>query len=154
MARTYEFGAGPIEALYRRQHDGEIGEQLALDEAARLAPHYTPDELVAFADDVVRYGYAGRWEIALGLDALAGAVVRADAPRFAAYEPRLASLHLRVATLGLYHRPDRTLYRAALARGERAHAEAPDPQERALLAHLLGILHLDPWPRTAAMTCS
>ena len=145
MARTYEFGAGPIEALYRRQHDGEIGEQLALDEAARLAPHYTPDELVALADDVVRYGYAGRWEVALGLDALVSAVTRADAPRFAAYESRLAALHLRVATTGLYHQPNVTLYREALARGERAFAAETDPQHRGTLAQLLGILHLDPW---------
>lgn len=145
MQRLFRLGTGPLEALYQRQHDGEIGAALARAEAALLAPHYPAEELLALADDLVALARSGQWEIAYALHVLLVAVTMADRQRFSAGESQLAVCHLRLATFVLYQRPDRALYIEARTRGERAHAAESDSERRSTLAHELGLLHLDPW---------
>lgn len=141
------FGKGPIEAVFRELATGQIGAAVAHDQVQDPAFTRVVSRayLAHLSDQTVRWGYQGKWPNAIVLHELVWNCFKASRDRFPDLGPDLAADRLRVLTNALWYQPSVTWYRAALTVGTAEFESTPDPAHRAELAHLLGILHLDPY---------
>lgn len=144
----YPFGAGPLEAIWVKLNNGEVGQTTAQHQAAELARrgllHATYLRALSFR--CVQQAYSGAASRALQLQGLIlAAAQHCLSPDERVHASKLAAEYVRSAATLLMEAGDSRVYRQARQAADAALAQASDDRQRGELHLVLGILHLDPY---------
>lgn len=145
---THEyFGHEPIVDVMLDWCRGLIGENVAiqLSSEPQITQALNVEKLARLSGQCVRWGYQGHWQEAAKLHRLLVNIFLVHSDRFVVCLPELAAEHLRVATQALWYEADDGVYSRAVSFGQYAWTAVASERQKSVIAHEMGILHLDPY---------